>query len=37
MRANANECRIFFSSDQICLIKIEDFSIKIAPKKKCWS
>ena len=35
MKANADKCHLLVSSNESCTAKIEDFSIKTAPKKNC--
>ena len=35
MKASAKKCHISASSDESCTAKIEDFSVKIAPKDNC--
>ena len=35
MKANADKCHLLVSSDESCTAKIEDFLLKIAPKKNC--
>ena len=36
MKANADKCHLLVSSDESCTAKIEDFLLKIAPKKNCY-